>query len=175
MKDILTWSRAVLETTPVRWVTLINNLPAELIARPPVEGEWSAVECFLHLLDTEREVFPTRVAYLLAGQDFPAYDPDSQGTKFQVDLNLRQKVTEFTELRENSLAGFNRILPEDLARTARHGELGVVTLEELLHEWAGHDLMHTVQAEQALMQPFIAGCGPWKPYYPTPTPLPPRC
>jgi hypothetical protein len=29
---------------------------------------------------------------------------------------------------------------------------------------AGHDLMHTVQAERALMQPFIAGCGPWQPY-----------
>ena len=40
-----------------------------------------------------------------------------------------------------------------------------ITLAELLHEWAGHDLMHTVQAERALMQPFIAGCGPWQPYF----------
>jgi hypothetical protein len=40
-----------------------------------------------------------------------------------------------------------------------------VSLSELLHEWAGHDLMHTVQAERALMQPFIQGCGPWQPYF----------
>jgi hypothetical protein len=27
---------------------------------------------------------------------------------------------------------------------------------------AAHDLNHTVQAERALMQPFIAGSGPWR-------------
>ena len=165
MDELLTWSRAVLETTPVRWVTLIKSLPLDLLNRPPAAGEWSAVECFLHLLDTERWVFPPRVDYLLAGEDFPAFDPDSQGTKFSPDLDLRALVTEFTELRENTLEKLTTVKPADLARTARHGELGVVTLGEMLHEWAGHDLMHTVQAEQALMQPFIAGCGPWKPYF----------
>jgi hypothetical protein len=25
--------------------------------------------------------------------------------------------------------------------------------------------MHTVQAERALMQPFIQGCGPWQVYF----------
>jgi hypothetical protein len=36
---------------------------------------------------------------------------------------------------------------------------------ELIHEWAGHDLMHTVQGERAILQPFIEGCGPWMPYF----------
>jgi hypothetical protein len=30
----------------------------------------------------------------------------------------------------------------------------------MIHEWAAHDLMHTIQGERALMQPFIADCGP---------------
>ena len=101
----------------------------------------------------------------MAGEDFPAFDPDNQGTKFSPDLDLRALVTELTELRENTLEKLAAVRPADLVRTARHGELGVVTLGEMLHEWAAHDLMHTVQAEQALMQPFIAGCGPWKPYF----------
>jgi hypothetical protein len=25
--------------------------------------------------------------------------------------------------------------------------------------------MHTVQGERAILQPFIEGCGPWKPYF----------
>lgn len=58
-----------------------------------------------------------------------------------------------------------KVTPADLGRQARHQELGVVTMSELLHEWAGHDLMHTVQAERALMQPFIQGCGPWQRYF----------
>jgi hypothetical protein len=38
----------------------------------------------------------------------------------------------------------------------------MVTLGELIHQWAGHDLMHTVQGERAILQPFIAGSGPWR-------------
>jgi hypothetical protein len=40
--------------------------------------------------------------------------------------------------------------------------MGTVTLRQMLNEWAAHDLMHTVQAERALMQPFIDACGPWQ-------------
>jgi hypothetical protein len=50
----------------------------------------------------------------------------------------------------------------DLERTAGHPELGQVTLREMLNEWAAHDLMHTVQAERALMQPFVVGSGKWR-------------
>jgi hypothetical protein len=54
---------------------------------------------------------------------------------------------------------------DDLGRTAQHPRLGTVTLAEMLHTWAAHDLMHTVQAERALMQPFILGCGRWRPSF----------
>jgi hypothetical protein len=26
-------------------------------------------------------------------------------------------------------------------------------------------LNHTIQAERALMQPFMLGCGPWRPFF----------
>ena len=35
----------------------------------------------------------------------------------------------------------------------------------LPNEWAAHDLMHTVQAERALLQPLIGGSGPWRLYF----------
>ena len=54
---------------------------------------------------------------------------------------------------------------------ARHQELGPVTLEQLLHEWAAHDLMHTVQAERALMQPFIEGADRGAPISPITSPV----
>jgi hypothetical protein len=41
----------------------------------------------------------------------------------------------------------------------------MVSLNEMLHEWAAHDLNHTIQAERALMQPFIQESGPWQPYF----------
>jgi hypothetical protein len=56
--ELLTWARAVLTTTPERWLSLIAALPAELLERPPSAGEWSAVGCLHHLVETERLVFP---------------------------------------------------------------------------------------------------------------------
>jgi len=165
MSDILEQARAVLSTSPTRWSNLVETLPADLLKLPPAHGEWSASECLQHLIDTERWVFPARVEALLAGRDFPAFDPDSQGTKPDVAQAPAQLAAEFAQLRKSGLAMLSRVTPGDLSRQARHSELGLVTLSELLHEWAGHDLMHTMQAERALLQPFIHGCGPWQPYF----------
>lgn len=165
MENILTWAYVVLETTPTRWMELATKLPTDLLSHPPAAGEWSALDCLQHLVDTERWVFPARVEAILAGQDFPAFDPDSQGTKSDVTQTPAALAEEFVRLRMDGLAVLKKITPADLGRQARHQELGVVTLNELLHEWGGHDLMHTVQAERSLMQPFIQGCGPWQSYF----------
>ncbi len=156
---------SVLETTPQRWIRLAEALPPELFARRPAPGEWSACECLAHLVDTERMVFPQRVGHLLRGEDFPAFYPDAEGTKTAGTANAAGLAREFGRLRSESLAVLATVAPEDLPRTARHQELGIVTLGELLNEWAGHDLMHTMQAEKALLQPFIAGCPPWRSYF----------
>ena len=156
---------AVLSITPTRWLNLTESLPLELLTRPPAPNEWSAVDCLQHLLDTELHVFPVRVEAFLAGRDLEAFNPDTQGTQPNTHQNPADLAAEFARQRATSLAAPSRVTPADLSRTAHHSELGVVSLSEMLHEWAAHDLMHTVQAERAVMQPFIAGCGPWRPYF----------
>ena len=165
MQSILPWVRAILQTTPDRWISLTEMLPMELLARQPLPNEWSALECLQHLVDTERLVFPARVTDLLDGQDFPAFDPGGQGTKPQASHPPEELAREFARLRSKSLKLLEQVKSTDLDRSARHQELGIVTLGEMVHEWAAHDLMHTVQAERALMQPFIDGSGPWQPYF----------
>lgn len=165
MIPIIEWAGAVLTATPKRWLDLTTRLPEDLLVRAPAPGEWSALACLQHLVDTERWVFPARVGHLLAGRDFPAFDPDSQGSAPAATMSAPALAQEFAALRQQGLEALAAVTPADLARRARHAELGPVSLGELLHEWAGHDLMHTVQAERALMQPFIAGCGPWLPYF----------
>ncbi|GIK42734.1 MAG: hypothetical protein BroJett011_65670 [Chloroflexota bacterium] len=165
MDNLLQSIHAVLSSTPARWLSLTEALPVELLTRPSAPGEWSALNCLQHLLDAERLVFPVRVQGLLAGQDFAAFDPDAQGTVQAGSQSPTAVAAQFAETRAANLALLNQVTLSDFSRTARHAELGLVTLAELLHEWAGHDLMHTVQAEQALMQLFIAGCGPWRPYF----------
>jgi hypothetical protein len=165
MRDVIDVVRRVLLTTPARWMVLAQGVPADLLTRAPAPGEWSALDCLQHLVDTERSVFPVRVEAILAGRDFPAFDPDAAGTRPDTTHAPADLAAGFARLREGSMEVLARVTRGDLDRGARHSELGEVTLSELLHEWAGHDLMHTVQAERALMQPFIAGCGPWQSYF----------
>ena len=164
MDDLLTHAQAILGTTPDRWAHLTGRVSSEVLCRQPSLGQWSALECLQHLVDTE-PIFRTRVQAFLAGQDFPAFDPDSQGTLLDAGRSPGELARTFSGLREGSLAALSQIGPADLGRKVRHQELGPVTLEEMIHEWAAHDLMHTVQGERALMQPFIGGSGPWQPYF----------
>ena len=164
MDNILENLKAVLSTTPHRWHQLTQNFPEELLRRQPIAGEWSALECLVHLIDLDG-IFSSRVKAFLAGENFPAFSPDQQGTKLTDDVSAVELAKQFEAIRADSLKLVNTITKDDLAREASHSELGLVTLGQMLHEWGGHDLMHMVQAEQAMLQPFIEGCGAWKPYF----------
>lgn len=161
--DPIEMVKTVLSTTPARWLTLTENLSIDLLARTPAPNEWSALECLYHLLDAEN-IFPVRMRALLTGQPIVAFDPDAEGTR-NTDQTPQQLAHKFASMRQASLEELERVAVQDLSRTAHHSELGTVTLGELLHEWAAHDLTHTIQAERALMQPFIAGSGPWRSYF----------
>ena len=163
MDNVLETMQALIATTPERWIGLARALPVELLERPAAAGEWSAVECLQHIVDTEK-VLQFRVQAFLAGRDLAGFNPAADGSApgKQTPLALAE---EFAGLRRESLGMLEKLTPADLQRTARHAELGVVTLSQMLHHWASHDLNHTVQAERALMQPFIQGNGPWQRYY----------
>jgi DinB superfamily len=163
MDNILNYATSILGRTPLRWQELTQHVPGDLLSRLAAEGEWSAVQCLQHLLDAEETVFPVRVKAILAGQDFPGFNPATQSGK--PSNNFAEMAAKFALLRNDSLELIKTVKMDDLPRKARHSELGVVTMEELLHEWAAHDLMHTVQGERALMQPFIQGSGPWHTYF----------
>lgn len=154
---------AILTTTPERWRSITGMLPADLLLEKPLPEEWSAMDCLQHLIDTE-SVFQSRLTAFREGRDFPAFDPDTQGTVL-VDQLPEALVETFASQRAISLLRLDSFSPADLNLRARHAELGMVNLEQLINEWAAHDLNHTVQAERALMQPFLRECGPWQKYF----------
>jgi hypothetical protein len=164
MENILAWTRLVLATTPIRWESLAQTLPAELLTRPPAAGEWSALECLRHLMDSDK-VFTSRLSYFLAGQDFADFNPDQAGTRLSATPDPQVMAAQFTRLRTDSLAALAAITPDDLKRRTCHSALGLVSLGEMVHTWAAHDLLHTLQAERAIMQPFILGSGAWQVNY----------
>jgi hypothetical protein len=166
MTDLISRTIAILRIDGGRWHALATGLDSELLTRPPAPGEWSALQCLGHASDTEAAVFAARVRALLTGQAVLAsYDPDAESTPITADTDPATLAGRHAALRAESLALLGTVAETDLDRTARHAELGLVTLRELLNEWAAHDLMHVVQAERAVMQAFIPSSGPWRRYF----------
>lgn len=160
MENLLQAVRETLTATPARWLTLTETVSPAALEQTPAPGEWSAAECLGHLIQTERDVFPVRVRNFLAGEDLSGFTPS--GATGDTPRSLRELAAEFARLRAANLELIAGIQPEDLGRSALHNQLGRVTLGEMLHTWAAHDLNHTMQAERALMQPFIAGSGAFR-------------
>ena len=109
-------------------------------------------------------LFPVRLHAFLARQDLDDFDPHQQHATLTYRLP-EQLAAEFARYRQESLVLLKQVKDDDLGRTVQHPQLGAVILAEMLHTWAAHDLMHTVQAERALMQPFMLGCGPWRVFF----------
>jgi hypothetical protein len=164
--DLVKRTVAILRVDGARWQALAAGLDRALLLRPPAPGEWSALQCLGHAADTEAVVFAARVRALLEGRPaFASFDPDREATPITADTDPVTLAARHALLRAESLALLATVSEGDLERTARHAELGPVTMRELLNEWAAHDLMHVVQAERAVMQAFIPDTGPWRPFF----------
>jgi hypothetical protein len=161
MDDLFTATRSMLATSVARWAA-IASVDVALLTRHPAPGEWSAIQALQHVVDTEHAVFRARVQAILEGRNLVAFDPDTEGYVDRITRTAGQLAADLSPMRAASLETLARLTPADLDRTARHPELGIVSLRELLNEWAAHDTMHIVQAERALMQAFIPGSGPWR-------------
>jgi hypothetical protein len=155
----------MLANTSEQWTRMTSTLPADLLTRPAAPGEWSAADCLAHLLDSEAMAFTVRLRTFLEGGDsFPAFDPHGDG-RDHIGHTPAQMAADYARHRAENLGMLDRMTPDMLNRTAVHSELGPVTLAQLLNEWVAHDLNHTIQAERAIMQPFIPASGPWRHYF----------
>jgi hypothetical protein len=165
MSDLIAQTINVLRIDAGRWQALAM-LDRDLLRRQPEPGEWSALQCLGHATDTEAAIFAERVRAIVTGQpELRSYDPDVESTPITDDTDPQALAEAHADRRARSLELLATVTEADLDRTSRHSELGMVTLRELLNEWAAHDLMHIVQAERAVMQSFIPGSGPWRSYF----------
>lgn len=154
--NILSWCKSVASVTPARWFSLVQSVPLELLTARPAPGEWSALECLQHMTEVEAVSFPVRIKAILAGQPFPAFNPADRPPKPAPTVAL---ADEFNGLRSQTLALIDSLTETDLEKQGLHAEYGWVTMSQLLNHIAAHDLNHLVQAERAIMQPFIQGSG----------------
>jgi len=157
----------LLEATPEILRGLMCELSEEDARWKPAPDRFSVAEVLAHLSHSEGHCYRTRVDRFLS-EERPEFEPDDAQMYAAIyrDCDPEEDFNHFEEQRDDNVE-FLRDLPAEAgARTALHREAGAITLAEMLHEWALHDLGHVRQiAELVRARKYLAGAGPLARFY----------
>ena len=158
---------AVLEQTPGVLGSLLVAATKEQMDWQPSPDRWSVSMVLAHLADVEIQGFVKRFRAMVTEESpfLPAYDQHAlfrSGERFDGPEQLEL----FRERRQSTLGWLASLPDEAGGRRGRHEELGVITVDQLLHEFAFHDLGHIRQvAELYRSKAYYPHMGGFQRYY----------
>ena len=135
-----------LEATPAILRGLMCDLSVEDTEWKPAPDRFSVAEVLAHLSHSEGHCYRTRVDQFV-NEELPEIEPDEASMHLELYRNAdaEDAFDHFEDQRETNLE-FLRTLPRSAGeRRARHQKAGEITLQQMLHEWAMHDLGHIRQ------------------------------
>ena len=137
----------LLEATPRILRGLISGLTQEDIRWKPAPDRFSVGEVLAHLSHSESNCYRKRVDQFLSG-DRPDIEPDEASMHLELYRQADPQVA-FQRLEEQRGANIQylRRLPASAGRRVAYhmGTATEITLDNMLHEWAMHDLGHIRQ------------------------------
>lgn len=159
---------SVLENTPRVLRMLLADATEEQLDWRPNAERWSIAMVLAHLNDVETRGFRSRFT-AMSGDDSPFLPAYDQMKFFEPprQFNGREELEKFAGERGMTLGFLHGLPAEALSRTGNHEELGVnITVGELLHEMAFHDLGHIRQiAELYRAHALYPRMGGFQKYY----------
>jgi hypothetical protein len=96
-------------------------------------------------------------------EEMPELEPDEARMHLELYKNADrvEHFGHFEDQRAKNIELLRGLPAETGARKARHLTAGEITLSQMLHEWALHDLGHVRQiAELVRARKYLAGAGP---------------
>ncbi len=156
-----------LEATPDILRGLMCELSDDDALWKPAPDRFSVAEVLAHLSHSEGHCYRMRLDRFIS-EELPAFEPDDAQMYLDLyrDADPEESFAHFEEQRETNVE-FLRSLPAGASgRKAIHREEGEITLSQMLHEWALHDLGHVRQmAELVRARKYLAGAGPLGSFY----------
>lgn len=157
----------LLESTPEILRDLMTGLSGEDARWKPAPDRFSIAEVLAHLSHSEGHCYRMRVDRFV-NEERPEFEPDDAQMYLHLyrDADPEDAFDHFEEQRETNVEFLRTLTAADGQRKALHREAGEITLDQMLHEWALHDLGHIRQvAELVRARKYLAGAGPLgKPY-----------
>ena len=144
LKDVL----AILVSTPDKLKREISSMSLKEMKTRPTANKWSVQEVLAHLDDIEEIGMRGRVAAMIETENplLPSINQEkrAQEMKYNRKHPLRS-LASLARQRQANVKWLGRLRPAQLKRRGPHQKVGELTVEELVTEWAFHDLGHLKQ------------------------------
>ena len=152
----------LLEATPAILRGLMSELTDDDARWKPAADRFSVAEVLAHLSHSEGHCYRMRLERFLADSR-PTFEPDDAQMYLDLyrDADPENAFDQFEEQRETNVEYLRDLPAAAGGRVALHREAGEITLNQMLHEWALHDLGHIRQiAELVRARKYLQGAGP---------------
>jgi hypothetical protein len=152
----------LLEATPALLRGLMTEISEEDARWKPADDRFSVAEVLAHLSHSEGHCYRARIDRFLA-EEMPEFEPDDAQMYLELYKNAdpEEDFAHFEDQREANVELLRRLPAAAGERKARHRTAGEITLSQMLHEWALHDIGHIRQiAELVRARRYLAGAGP---------------
>lgn len=155
---------SLLEKTPAILELLLRDIPQDMLEWKPSSERWSIAEVLEHMVEIEK-LYEQRTHRIVL-ENSPTLSKYEALSEAELQMkSLRQYLEEFIPLRRAFVFYLHSIPTSAGARTGQHVELGTISLSQMLHELANHDLGHLRQiAELYRARAFHPYAGPFQKY-----------
>ena len=146
----------VLASTPATLRALLGTLPESAVSAPGDEG-WSPKDALAHLLSLNGPAVRDRISPILQRDEPPIANLDEADVLERSGLRLlpvASLLDDFTRRRTEAVAWLRGVPPAALLRSGIHSTAGRVTVADLIHHLAWHDLLHVEQVCRLLAAPI---------------------
>ena len=143
-KDVI----AILASTPDKLKREIAPMSLQEMRTRPAASKWSVQEVLAHLDDLEEMGMRARVAAMIETENplLPSFDQEKRAQEMKYNRKHPLKsLASLARQRQANLKWLERLKPGQLKRRGAHEKVGELTAEELVTEWAFHDLGHVKQ------------------------------
>ncbi len=158
-----------LESTPEILRILFEELSEEEASWKPAPDRWSIAEVMEHLSHVEAHGFRARIDQMME-QETPQlkeYNQEVLAAAGQYSgRDFEDSFDHWEDQRETNVEYLSSLAPAVLGRTAQHETFGLITISDLLNEWAFHDLGHIRQLMELIRSfRYYPHMGPFRSIY----------
>ena len=155
---------SLLEKTPGILEHLLHAASSDVLHWKPAPKRWSIQEVLAHLAVIE-QIYSKRVRRIVMEEHPVLVKSVVPSDNEMQQKSAREHLEHFIALRRAHIVFLHTVPGTAASRTGRHPEMGTVSVSNLLHELANHDLGHLRQmAELYRAHAFYPHAGPFQKY-----------